>query len=47
MMKLSKRSRWIIVVTVLAVMSILLMVRVDSVQATFTDMHMFAVMLRV
>ena len=44
-MKLNKRPRWIIVVTVLAIMSVLS--QVDSVKATFSDMHMFAVMLRV
>lgn len=44
-MKLNKRSRWIIVVTVLAILSVLS--QVDYVQATFSDMDMFTVMLRV
>jgi hypothetical protein len=47
MMKLNTRSRWIIVVTVLAVLSVLLLTQVDAVRATFSDMHAAMVMLRV
>jgi len=46
-MKFDKRSRWAIVVAGLVVLSMLLLTQVDSVTATFSDMHMFVVMLRV
>lgn len=46
-MKLSKRSRWIIVVTVLAVLPMLLFTQVDSVRATFDGVHALNIYLRV
>jgi len=46
-MKLGRRSRWIIAVTVLAVLSLLFLSQVDAVQATFNNMHAFTVLLRV
>lgn len=46
-MKLNKRSRWIIVVTVLVVLSMLIFTQFDSARATFNDMHAFTVLLRV
>jgi len=42
-----KRSRLLIVAVVLAALSILLLTQVNSVQATFSDIHMFSVMFRV
>jgi hypothetical protein len=46
-MKLTKRFRWSIVFIILLASLATLLMQFDSVQATFTDMHMFAVMLRV
>ena len=46
-MKINKRSRWSYFVIVFIAFSILLLTQVDTVQATFTNMHMFTVMLRV
>jgi len=42
-----RRSRLLIVAVVLAALSILLLTQVNSVQATFSDIHMFSVMFRV
>jgi len=46
-MKLNKRSRWIIVVIILVVLSMLIFTPFDAVQATFNNMHATMVMLRV
>lgn len=46
-MKLSKRSRWIILVVGLLIMSVLILTQVKSVQATFTNVHAGMVLLRV
>lgn len=45
-MKLNKRSRWIIVVIILIVLSVMILMQFDSVRATFNDMHAFTVLLR-
>ena len=46
-MKLGKRSRWILIFIVLLAAIIAILTQVDSVQATFTNMHGFTVLLRV
>jgi hypothetical protein len=46
-MKLNKRSRWIIVATVLAVLPVLLLTQVDAVRAMFDGVHALNVYLRI
>lgn len=46
-MKLGKRSRWIIFLVILLAAVTILLTQVKSVQATFTNMHAFTVLLRV
>jgi len=46
-MKLGKRFRWMIIFAILLTSLAIFLTHVDSVQATFSDMHMFGVMLRV
>jgi hypothetical protein len=46
-MKLSKRSRWILVIVGLLIASVLILTQVKSVRATFTNAHAGIVLLRV
>ncbi len=46
-MELGKRSRWIIVIVGLLIVSLLILTQVDSVQATFSNVHAGMVLLRV
>ena len=46
-MKLGRRSRWIIILVMLIISSTVFLVQVDSVQATFSDLHAGRVLLRV
>jgi hypothetical protein len=46
-MKLGRRSRWIIILVILLAAVTVLFTQVDSVQATFTNMHAFTVLFRV
>jgi hypothetical protein len=45
-MKPIKRSRWVIVITVLTILSVLILTQVHAVRATFSDMHAAMVLLR-
>ena len=46
-MKMSKKSRWILLLVVALVSFLMFFVKIDSVQAIFNEAHVFRVYLRV